>query len=42
MGMMKLINYVRNDKLISKHKIMIIELMIMITIIFMMKLMNKK
>ena len=27
--MMTLINYVRNDKLISKHMIMIIELMIM-------------
>ena len=38
--MMKLWNYGRNSKLISKH-IMINELMIMITIIFMMKLMTK-
>ena len=31
---MKLINYVRNDKLISKHMIMIIELMIMYSNIY--------
>ena len=38
-AIMKLRNYGRNSKLISKHMIMINELMIMITIIFMMKVM---
>ena len=36
---MKLINYGRNGKLISEHMIMINELIIIITIIFMMKVM---
>ena len=34
---MKLQNYERNNRLISKHMIMINELMIMIRIIFVMK-----
>ena len=38
-AMMKLWNYGCNSKLISKHMIMINELMIMITIIFMVKVM---
>ena len=38
-AMMKLWDYGRNSKLISKHMIMLNELMIMITIIFMMKVM---
>ena len=39
---MKLRNYGRNSKLSSKHMIMINELKIMITIIFMMKVMKTR